>query len=474
MIAQFAITGPSHAGPAHTAYAANAAMTWTQPLVPSVASGVLVAVILAMARVSWSRRRVPTALSRAVRRKTYLGTVLAESRRECFAALDVLAPRLTPMVENRMIADIQTAWKRISARGQVRVLTLDSRECLEGGLELLDGIEVRVARRDLDSEDLSYHVFGTPGSAETAIVNHHRGNTDRPVRLNRQGPIKVFRKHFETIWKAASPLEAVIAEKITENAPEPREPAEIMQALKGAALKIEPCIDKVLRHLAFRNSSSIVFVVGLPGSGKSRVRRLLVQRLDMMGIKTHEETDYLYAFRDFLHGLIKLEPFRGAGFEAHPGGAFAVRDEDALKPALLALEGAVRDSLKESEVTVAEFARSDLVAALDQFDDIRSRCRIIYVQAPPELRTARLTKRVEPAELSVDGRSVIVTPSDNHLLPSAPRHSLYATDDIERLEKSPHWRDRILRIDNDVDDGGAKINAKIDEFIADVIDRYRP
>jgi hypothetical protein len=134
----------------------------------------------------------------------------------------------------------------------------------------------------------------------------------------------------------------------------------------------------------------------------------------------------------------------------------------------------VRYSLKESEVTIAEFARPDLVTALDHFCDIRSRCRVVYVQAPPELRTARLSKRIEPPELSVDGRSVTVTPSDNHLLPSTPMHSLYATDDIEQLEKSPHWRGRILRIDNDVDDGGAKINARIDCFMADVIGLYRP
>jgi hypothetical protein len=472
MIAQIVVAGLSHTRPAITAHAAA---TWPQTLLLSVAGGVLVAAILSVARVIWSRRRIPTALSRAVRRKTYLGAVLGESKRDHFGVLDLLAPRLTRAAGNQMIADIQTAWKQINDRGHVRVLTLDSRECLEGGLELLrDGIEVRVARRDLDSEDLSYHVFGTSGSAETAIVNHHDGNIDRPVRLNGQDPIKVFRKHFETIWQVASPLEAVIAEKIIENAHGSGEPAGILQVLKDTALKLEPCLDKVLPHLAFRNSSSVIFIVGLPGSGKSYVRHLLTERLALMGIKSREETDYLYAFRDFLHSLIKLEPCRVDGFEAYPGGAFAVRDEAALKPALQALEGAVRYSLKESEVTVAEFARSDLVAALDQFDDIRSRCRIIYVHAPPELRSARLSKRVEPPELSIDGRSVTVTPSDNHLLPSTAMQSLYATDDVERLEKSPRWRGQILRIDNDVDDGGANIKASINIFVDDVISLYRP
>lgn len=207
-------------------------------------------------------------------------------------------------------------------------------------------------------------------------------------------------------------------------------------------------------------------------SHHSQVRRILAERLNQMGIQVRELTDYLYAFRDFLHSQIRLEPDRGAKFEAYPGGAFAVREEAALKPALQALEGAVRDSLKESEVTVAEFARSDLAAALDQFDDIRARCRVIYVQASAEVRLARLSKRIEPPELSVDGRSVTVTPSDNHRLPSAVEQSLYGSDDIEQLERSPHWRDRIVRIENDIDDGGVKINAKIDELIASVIDPY--
>jgi len=452
-------------------------MTWPQNLLLPVASGILVAVILGLARASWSRRRVPTALSRVVRRKTYLGAVLAESNRGPFCALDVLAPRLTPAAENQMIAGIQAAWKEISdqTHGRVRVLTLDSRVCLEGGLELLrQGIDVRVARRDLESEDLSYHVFGRPGLAGTAIVNHHAGNTDRPVRLNGQDPIKVFRNHFETIWDGSSPLEAVIAEKIIEHAQGSSEPTAILRALNDTALNLRPCLDKVLPHLAFRNGSPVVFVVGLPGSGKSFVRRLLAERLEQTGIKTREETDYLYAYRDFLHSLIKLEPLRVAGFETCTGGAFAVREEAALRPALQALEGAVRAGLKESEVTIAEFARSDLVGALDLFGDIRCRCRIIYVKAPPELRSARLSKRIEPPELSVDGKSVTVMTSDNHLLPSAPMLSLYAADDIDKLERSPHWRGRILRIDNDVDDGGAKIKAKIDEFIQEVVGSYRP
>jgi hypothetical protein len=467
MIAQIALGGATGTAPA-----GDATTTWLLGLAGTVLGGITVATLVALAK--WTRRRrVPTALVQKVRRKTYMGAVLAESKRTEVVALDVLAPRLTPAA-NPMIADIQAAWKQINDRGQVRVLTLETRDCLEGGLELLkEGINVRVARRDLDSDSLSYHLFGTRRSTDMAIVNHHLDSTDRPVRLNGIGPTQTFSKHFETIWAAASPLEAVIAEQILDKAHGCREPAEVWQALKDTRLNLESCVERVLWHLAFRSSSSVVFVVGLPGSGKSRVRRTLAERLEELGIQSRELTDYLYAFRDFLHGQIKLEPPRVDGFEAYPGGAFAVRDEAVLKPALQALEGAVRDSLKESEVTIAEFARSAHVAAFDQFNDIRLRCWILYVQAPAELRSARLSTRVEPPELSVEGRSVIVTPSDNHRLPSNAERSLYMNDDIEQLERSPHWRGRIIRIDNDLDDGGAKINAAIEDFKAKVIDPYR-
>jgi hypothetical protein len=448
-------------------------MTWLLGLVATIIGGVTVATLIALAK--WTgRRRVPTALAQKVRRKTYMGAVLAESLQAGIVALDVLAPRLTPAVANPMLPDIQTAWKRINDRGQARVLTLETRDCLEGGLELLkDGIEVRVARRDLDSDSLSYHLFGTPRSTVTAIVNHHRDSTDQPVRLNGIGPTQVFSKHFETLWTVAAPLEAVIAEKVIEKARECRTPTAIWQALKETGLNLAPCLERVLWHLAFRNSCSVVFVLGLPGSGKSMARRILAERLETQRIQSRELTDYPYAFRDFLRGQIQLEPPRTGGFEPYPGGAFVVRDEAALRPALQALDAAVRDSVKESEVTIAEFARSADMAALDQFDDIRSQCWVLYIQAPAQLRSARLSKRIEPPELSVKGRSVIVTPSDNHRLPSAAERSLYLSDDIEQLERSPRWRDRMLRIDNDLDDGGAKIKAAIDDLMSKVVDPYR-
>jgi hypothetical protein len=62
----------------------------------AVLSGILVTLILAAARLLWHQRRVPTVLSQRVRRRSYLGAVLAESGNEDVRGLDVLAPRLKP------------------------------------------------------------------------------------------------------------------------------------------------------------------------------------------------------------------------------------------------------------------------------------------------------------------------------------------------------------------------------------------
>jgi hypothetical protein len=150
----------------------------------SVISGVLVALVLGLGRLLWHRARVPHALSRQVRRRSYLSAVYAASRQPGIRRLDVLAPRLSAAEENQGITRIQSAWELINQDGKVRVLTLDSEECLRAGAELLSrGIEVRIAHRGLNSESLTFHLFemADPGQAQ-AIINRHYQGVDRPGR----------------------------------------------------------------------------------------------------------------------------------------------------------------------------------------------------------------------------------------------------------------------------------------------------
>jgi hypothetical protein len=454
-------------------------MGWRESLWVAVASGVLVPAILGGVRFAWNRRRVPTLLARAVRRKNYLGVVLSESRGRDLTTLDVLAPRLTSAGANETLLQIQASWEKISERGRVRVLTLDSEECLRGGAELADGIEVRIGRRDLGSEGLSYHLFGVPARAEyTAIVNHHRQDStvDRPVRVGGSALAQVLRDHFELVWSAGKPLESVLAERAIDTVGPTAEPSDVLRRMTDVRARLSlnsRTYGRMFAHVAFRHGSSVVFVVGLPGAGKSLVRRRLATRLRAMGIEPGELSDYPYAYRDFLHGRLLLQPPRGTGFEPYEGGAFTVDEETALMPALQSLSRAVRESTKEHQVTVVEFARTDLVTAFQEFDELRHQSRVIHVEASASLRADRLNRRAEPPDITVDNQSLLLKVSDNHALPSAVNDGLYRADDIDRLAASPRWRNRVFRIDNSVDDGGARVDARLQSFIEAILDSYR-
>jgi hypothetical protein len=454
-------------------------MSWQASLAVAILSGVLVPVILAFGRDLWHFGAIPRALSRTVRRPRYLSAVLAASTREDTGTLDVLAPRLLTANSSEMIKKIQVAWKRINdrERGRVRVLTLDSDACIEGGAELLrDDIEVRVARRDIGTESLSFHLFetGAPVTA-TAIVNHREKGEDQPVLLQGEATTAVFRAHFETLWQKAQPLESVITERILSGAgSNPSLPA-VMRSLSQAAvqLKLDPvCVEKLLPHLAFQHTCPVLFIVGQPGAGKSFVRRQLARQLQDLHIGCCALTDYVYAYRDHLNSLLKIEPARAGGFKAFDGGAFVVRDESVLAPALRALALAVRDSAQTSEVTLVEFARSDLVGSLRVFDEADLRSEVIYVRASEQLRSDRLRRRANPPVTHISGECVNVRLSDNHLLPSDAERSLYGVDGFQQLMAAPRWRERVFVIDNDVDDNGDSVNAKLSDFIGHVVARW--
>ncbi|MFC5825882.1 hypothetical protein [Nonomuraea insulae] len=450
-------------------------MGWEDYIVP-VTSGILVTIILGSLRMAWTRRRrVPLALSRRVRRKTYLGAVLSESAKDT-QRLDVVSPRLAPAAESPTIAKIRAEWKRINERCGVRVVIFESDDSIRGGVELLnEGIAVRLAQRVFGMEHLSFHRFERePATASTAIVNHRNGRNDHPVILDGIGTQAL--SDFESLWGAAQPLEAFIAKKICDTITALEDPEAVREALK----KIERQLDinlrdgiTVLPHLAFGNSCRVVFILGLPGAGKSHVRRALTARLATMGIETEQLSDYSFIYGDFLRALVELEPARGTGFKAHPGGAFEVSDIEALAPGLQALAKAVRVAAKEGKAVVIEFARPDLLSALREFDDLRHMSRVIYVDAPAPLRAERRNRRIERPGVIVTDQTVCFKLTDNHLLPPDANEAIYAVDNIKDLESDSYWGRRVFRINNDVDDGGAKIDARIDEFVKSIVDRYR-
>jgi dephospho-CoA kinase len=444
----------------------------------SVVSGVLVALVLGAARLLWHRRRVPTALSRRVRRGSYLRTVLAESRRATVRRLDVLAPRLTPAKGDEIITRIQSAWADINRRGEVRVLTLESDDSLQAGAELLrNDVEVQVARRDLDSESLTFHLFESADPAGwQAIINHHHGGADKPNRIVGAAPVVPFRSHFDKQWRDSRPLESVIAEMILGRSADHRDVEAVLGSLAQARATLSldaHSTRSILPHLAFRNSGAVVFILGQPGAGKSYVRCLLAEQLRTMRMDCEAITDYPYAYLDHVRTSLRFTSQARKSYQAYEGGAFIAKDEAALAPALRALAGAVRDSAQAHDVTLVEFARPDLRSALEEFENVRTRAQVIHVSAPADLRLSRLSNRVVPPEASVSGEVVTLRLSDNHLLPAPAQQALYALDGIESLRESSRWRGRIFEIDNGCD-GAGHVETDLDEFIRKIVDPYVP
>lgn len=454
-------------------------MSWEASLAGGVLTGVLGPLILWIGKNMWSRGPIPKALSRTVRRPTYLSAVLAESQREDTVTLDVLAPRLQVANSSRLIRDIQVSWTRINDRGRVRVLTLDSDACIEGGSELLrNDIEVRVARRDIGTESLSFHLFetGRPTVTASAIVNRHDHVGDRPAILHGQATTAVFRTYFETLWEKAQPLESVIAERIISAADGNLTLSGVLRSLGQAAIRLnlDPlCVEKLLPHLAFRHACPVIFILGQPGAGKSYVRRRLVRQFTDLRIDSDWDTDYRYAYHALLRSLLKLESPRPSGFKAFEGGAFIVRDESVLEPALRTLALVVRAKAQVSEVTLVEFARSDLVGALRLFDEVSLRAEVIYVHAPTGLREDRLRRRASPPVTGIIRGGVNIEVSDDHLLPPAAQTTLYSADGFQELKTSPRWKDHLFEIDNSVDDDGSAVDAQLSDFAESIVAKYR-
>ncbi|MEV0614700.1 hypothetical protein AB0I81_15325 [Nonomuraea sp. NPDC050404] len=449
---------------------------WEVFVVP-ITSGIFVTALIGGMRAMWTRRRVPKVVSRRVRRKNYLNTVGNESAQKGTQRIDVVAFGLAPATEKRTI-DIRKTWERINRDGCVRVVTHDSEDNIRGGVDLLNrGIQVRVAQPELGMGNFSFHLFSRePAEESTLIVNHRVEGKDRPARQDGLAATQILGEYFERVWDGGQPLEAVLAKMICGHVAGHGDAAEVRQALRKTERLLG--IDlrdgaKVLPHLAFGNDCQVVFILGLPGSGKSLVRRSLARHLETMGIQTAQLSDYSFIYGDYVRDAIKLESARGGDFIAHSAGAFEVSDTAVLGPALQALAQAVRVNVKQrGKVALVEFARPNLLSALREFEDLRSNSRVVYVSAADRLRAERLNRRVEPLEVIVSGTDITIRTSDNHLLPTSANQAIYAKDNIDDLKADTHWNRRVFQIHNDIDDTGTRIDARLDEFVENVIRPY--
>jgi len=450
-------------------------MGWGQ-LGVSVASGVTVAAILALVRALWRRKRIPTGMSRRVTRRNYLSKILAMSRDERVDGLDAVVSNLMPASGSQAVIDIQEAWAQINQRRGVRIVTKEDKVSLTAGAELLSrGIEVRVAR-ELNTDQVSYHVFD--GETQSTVINQRGVVHDRPEKLEGRSLSKVFLSNFEQIWKNSVPLESLLAEEVFGGRHSACDWAHLTERLLEVRAKYHldaKAAEAVLQHLAFRHCAPVIFITGLPGAGKSLVRRRLANKLSELRFRVDEQSDYVYAFMDFLHGLLRLKDGRGTGFSAEPDGAFCVDREENLQPALYALGNRVWQNRSGTSLTLAEFARSDVVAALRVFgDEVLSTAQVIHVQAPGAVREARLAGRRQPPRIQVIGQSILLEVSDNHRFPSIASQALYASENVSKLEDLSILDGRVYPICNNTDiNGWEHIDKELDCFIEHVMRPYK-
>lgn len=443
-------------------------MNWSQLLVP-VTSGVSVALIVATVRFLWRRTRLPTGLSQRMTRRNYLAEMLVISKNDNVDRLDALVPNLLPAQGSPVLVEIQESWTQINGRRGVRVITRTEPASLTAGAELLAaGIEVRVSRA-LTADHLSYHLFS--GSEHHTVLNRRNGGKDRPERLDEISAAKVFRSHFDETWSESEPIESFLAGQLLAGPDSGL--ADRIREQRAAYQLPAKAEDAILRHLAFRHRAPVVFVTGLPGAGKSLVRRALAEELRRWRMQVDELNDYVYAFEEFLHALMLLGDGRGAGFSAQQGGAFQVEREDDLRPALHTLGHRVWENRRSNPITIVEFARADTIGALQVFgDEVLAASQIIHVRASDTKRSARLARRGEPPKISVAGQSISLEVSDEHRLPSNAADTLYSRDDFALLKAQKNIANRLFLVENDAEEK-AHVDEQVTAFVEAVVRPYR-
>jgi adenylate kinase family enzyme len=163
-----------------------------------------------------------------------------------------------------------------------------------------------------------------------------------------------------------------------------------------------------------------VFILGLPGSGKSLASRFLMSLLRERGQGTSRFRDYDILFKMFQQD-IEREKFAAAD---HNG--FDVIDPKVLDIALQKLEKKVdiyMKSVLSHEFILIEFARDNYRHALNQFDGNFLRdTYFLFIQANIDTCRSRLRERV-----------VRPTSLDDHHVSTYTFNTYYRYDDTEYI-----------------------------------------
>ncbi len=203
-----------------------------------------------------------------------------------------------------------------------------------------------------------------------------------------------------------------------------------------------------------------LFVLGLPGSGKSAVARYIAMYARDKGWKATHFNDYA-----ILKQMFNID-IEGKQFKPASHGGFDVIDFTVINTALWRLEQAVNQhlsSVKQQEIVLIEFARNNYLRAFRQFSNaFLQDAYYLYLDAGIETCKQRIWNRVNNPVFE-----------DDYNVSEYIFEKYYHEDDgkdlpdfLERYHQFGKQRVRI--IDNNCSLEAA--SKKIDQFIDTIID----
>ena len=276
------------------------------------------------------------------------------------------------------------------------------------------------------------------------------------VAVRRSGPgTHVYLRHMEAV------ADLVTNGKLNRRRPRRR-------AIRRMRREERAFTRKVSGELA--DIPSVVFVIGLPGAGKSYVRRLLATQLEHRGARVVQLTDYPYLYKSFLEARLGLAAARG--FVVGPMGSFELRDPGVLETSFqeFAVE-ATRPSELDHRV-LAEFARDvNLPVLLDATKSLGGDFAVVHVSAPESLRGSRLETRSTEPNLRTNRDGVTIRTSDDHYIPDGVGKRFYRSDDLSDLKRDPSIAPRLIQISTDADSPTLTSAGPDVETLANVIRR---
>lgn len=202
-----------------------------------------------------------------------------------------------------------------------------------------------------------------------------------------------------------------------------------------------------------------VFLLGRPGCGKSAIYRELEMRILESGqAKTFERIDdfpilWAAVLRD---DALEKEGKERLYFKRTDEGELRVINDDLFNDILKEVNSDVLKIDKPDHMLFIEFARSNYVEALQNFDkSILDHCIAIYIEVGFDICWARNVARHEAA-IAQDG--------DDHLVPRAEMERIYLHDDQEDLVQYMQDQDIPVLVVNNEADGEEHLKQQVEEL----------